>query len=661
MCGIAGIVHSDKNAVVDRESIHRMCEQIVHRGPDDEGIYLHGNAGLGMRRLSIIDLAGGHQPIHNEDESVWVVFNGEIYNFQELRRELEGRGHRFCTNSDTEVIVHLYEDLGADCVQRLRGMFAIAIYDERRHKLLLARDRLGIKPLHYALHKGRLLFGSEIKTILAAAPDLREISHDGLLQYIDCGYISDSHSAFRKISKLPPGYLLEFADGQVSTKPYWDLPPFSTHEPKSEEECLDELEQRLAEAVRIRLIADVPLGALLSGGTDSSIVVALMARASSLPVRTFSIGFEEASFDETVYARKIAERFGTEHHEFVVRPDIRETLTYLTTFLDEPFGDSSMLPTYFVSRMARQFVTVVLSGDGGDELFGGYERYAIHMARRRFNWIPSWAGSLYRHSVFPALPQRTPGRGFLYEISLPWSERVINGFTFRWMLGGGTPLLTGELKQLAENGADPLNPFRAYLKQAAKYEPLSQLLYLDTKTYLPGDILTKVDRMSMATSLEARVPILDHHFVEWAVGLPAHWKMRGLSQKYIFKKLAARVGVPEEVLNRPKQGFALPLVHWIRNELKRDFAQILLEPRTIQRGYFDRQALSILLEEHFSGRRDHSAKLWRLLALELWHRNFLEARELGGSALKPPPIDFRETVGAGKSSQPVARPVPAIK
>lgn len=656
MCGIAGIIDSDSGAVVDRDTIHRMCQPIVHRGPDDEGIYIRGNAGLGMRRLSIIDLAGGHQPIHNEDGSVWVVFNGEIYNFQELRRELEGRGHRFSTNSDTEVIVHLYEDLGADCVERLRGMFAIALYDERRQKLVLARDRLGIKPLHYAFDRGRLLFGSEIKTILAVAPGLREVSPDGLLQYIDCGYIADSHCAFRRISKLPPGYLLEFAGGQVSTRQYWDLPPFSTHEPASEEECLEELEHRLAEAVRIRLIADVPLGALLSGGTDSSLVVALMARASRLPVRTFSIGFEEAGFDETVYARQVAERFGTEHHEFVVRPDIHQTLTYLTSFLDEPFGDSSMLPTYFVSRMARQFVTVVLSGDGGDELFAGYERYRIQMSRRRFNWIPPWAGRLYRSAVFPRLPQTTPGRGFLYEVSLPWSERVINGFTFRWMLGGGASLLSGEFKRLAENGDDPLRPFRACLRKASGYEPLSQMLYLDSKTYLPGDILTKVDRMSMATSLEARVPILDHCFVEWSAGLPAHWKMRGGSQKYILKKLAARVGVPAEVLHRPKQGFALPLVHWIRNELKQDFAQILLEPRTLQRGYFDRQGLCALLEEHFSGRRNHSGKLWRLLAFELWHRNFLEAGNFGTSTLKPPPLDFREASSGGRGPGRVARP-----
>lgn len=645
MCGIAGIVSSENGVVVDRETIHLMCEQIAHRGPDDEGIYSRGGVGLGMRRLSIIDLSGGHQPIRNEDKSIWVVFNGEIYNFAELRRDLEERGHHFYTNTDTEVIVHLYEELGADCVQSLRGMFAIAVYDERRRKLLLARDRLGIKPLHYTLDKGRLLFGSEIKAILAACPELRETSPEGLLQYVTCGYIADPLTAFRKISKLPPGYLLEFENGQISRRQYWELPAFSTHEPKSEEECLEELEDRLSEAVRIRLVADVPLGALLSGGTDSSIVVALMARANKGPVQTFSIGFEESSFDEAVYARKVARQFETEHHEFVLKPDIHETVAYLTSFLDEPFGDSSMLPTYLVSRMARQMVTVALSGDGGDELFGGYERYGIQMSRLRFNSIPRWAGSLYREAVFPILPQSTPGRRFLYDVSLPWPERALNAFTFRSVLGGRMSLLSKDFRNRTKDGRDPLEQFRVYLNRASKYDPLSQLLYLDSKTYLPADILTKLDRMSMATSLEARVPILDHQFVEWAVGLTAHWKMRGSNQKYIFKRLAARVGVPTEVLDRPKQGFAVPMVHWIRNELKQEFTQLLLEPRTIERGYFDRQALSAVLEEHFRGRRDHSSKLWRLLMFELWHRNFLEASSSHAASPKPPAINFRETGG----------------
>lgn len=643
MCGIAGIVNSEPGATVDRETIHQMCEQIIHRGPDDEGIYVNGSAGLGMRRLSIIDLAGGHQPIHNEDETIWLVFNGEIYNFLELRDELEQRGHRFYTNTDTEVIVHLYEELGAGCVQKLRGMFAIAIYDERKRKLLLARDRLGIKPLHYSLHKGRLLFGSEIKAILAASPVLRDISMDGFLEYIECGYIPDPRTAFKEISKLPPGQLLEFTNGQITTRQYWELPDFSTSEPVSEEECLEEMERRLFEAVRIRLIADVPLGALLSGGIDSSIVVGLMARATSVPVQTFSIGFEEAAFNETPYARVVASHFGTEHHEFMVRPNIHEVLQYLTTFLDEPFGDSSVVPTYLVSRLARQFVKVVLSGDGGDELFAGYDTYQMQMARQRFNFLPGWAGSFYRNAIFPLLPQRTRGRRFLYDISLPWPERALNAVSFRSDLRGRLSVLSGDVRRFAKGGCDPQAIFRQYLTTASKFKPLSQLLYLDTKTYLPADILTKVDRMSMATSLEARVPLLDHPFVEWAVRLPENFKLRGKDAKYILRQLARRIGVPAEVVERPKRGFAMPLVHWIRKELKQDFVQILLEPRTMERGYFDRKGLSALLQEHFRGRRDHSNKLWRLLAFELWHRNFLETVSSRSITSKPPAIDFWET------------------
>lgn len=655
MCGIAGIADSGKGAMADRETIHQMCERIVHRGPDDEGIYVHEGVGLGMRRLSIIDLSGGHQPIHNEDKTVWVVFNGEIYNFPELRKELERRGHRFYTSTDTEVIVHLYEELGAGCVQKLRGMFAIAVYDEKKRKLLLARDRLGIKPLHYAVEKGRLLFGSEIKAILAASPALREMSLDGLLQYIQCGYIPAPSTAFSRISKIPPGHVLEFEDGRVTTRQYWDLPKFSTFEAISEEACLEEMERRLSEAVRIRLIADVPLGALLSGGVDSSIVVGLMARASSRPVKTFSIGFEDAGFNETPYARAVAGRFGTEHHEFTIRPNIHEVLNYLTGFLDEPFGDSSMLPTYLVSRLARQFVKVVLSGDGGDELFAGYDHYQTQMARQAFNRLPGWAGSLYRNAIFPLLPQGTRGRRLLYDMASPWPDRVLNAFTFRSDLGGRDSVLSGDLRRLAENGIDPLRTFRECLGKAAQFEPLSQMLYLDTKTYLPADILTKVDRMSMATSLEARVPLLDHPFVEWAVGLPENLKLRGKEPKYILRKLARRIGIPAEVIDRPKRGFAMPLVHWIRNELKRDFAQLLLEPRTMERGYFDRKGLSTLLEEHFRGRRNHANKLWRLLAFELWHRNFLEASPSHKISSKPPAVNFWETRASEAGTVSTAR------
>jgi len=347
VCGIAGIV-GRQGDVIDAAEVRRMCQTIVHRGPDDEGVYASGPIGLGMRRLSIIDLAGGRQPIHNEDKSLWVVFNGEIYNFPALRQELEGRGHRFYTHSDTEVILHLYEEMGSDCVQKLRGMFAIALYDQRRQLLLLARDRMGKKPLHYALYEGRLLFGSELKAILEVHPELAEINPEGLLQYFYFGYVPDPHTAFQRIHKLPAGHLVEYCKGEVKISRYWDLPEYGTHPPISEEDCLEELQGQLEDAVRIRLISDVPLGALLSGGVDSSIIVALMARVSSEKVKTFSIGFEAQQFNESEYARLVAERFGTDHHELVFSPNMEETLTYLSHMMEEPFGDSSMLPTYYV-------------------------------------------------------------------------------------------------------------------------------------------------------------------------------------------------------------------------------------------------------------------------------------------------------------------------
>src|SRR5256712_3324659 len=618
MCGIAGIV-SGAHEEIDSTTIHQMCQSMVHRGPDDEGIFVKKGAGLGMRRLSIIDLPGGHQPLFNEDRSVWIVFNGEIYNFRELRVELERKGHRFSTNSDTEVIVHLYEDLGSDCVQKLRGMFGFAIYDERRQRLFLARDRLGIKPLHYALSDGRLLFGSEIKAILAAAPELTSVDQRALWQYMYFGYIPDPATAFHSIHKLLPGHLLEFERGEIRIRKYWDLPEFGTHPPRSEEECLEEMEHRLAEAVRIRLIADVPLGALLSGGTDSSTVVALMARVSSKPVRTFSIGFRHGDFNEAPYAKLVAQRFGTEHHELILEPNVVETVETLTRSLEEPFGDSSMLPTYYVCCLARRHVTVALSGDGGDEMFAGYERYRIHLQDRSHDWIPQGAGRFYREQVHPRLPYQVPGRNLVYSISLPWQERYTEGISLQ-AFQREMALLSNDLVNLSE----PLKLFREYIDKAPARDPLSRVLYLDTKTYLPGDILTKVDRMSMLTSLEARVSMLDHVFLEWDTGLTAEWKMRRGSQQYILRKLAERVGVPKEVLYRRKQGFALPLVHWIRHELKDLILTVLLEPRTLQRGYLNPQGVRQLLDEHFQGRRDHSPRIWRLLMFELWHRNFLE-------------------------------------
>jgi asparagine synthase (glutamine-hydrolysing) len=623
MCGIAGIVATSREANVPEALVREMCDRIIHRGPDDEGIFVEDGAGLGMRRLSIIDLCGGHQPVFNEDRTAWIVFNGEIYNFPALRAELENRGHRFKTKTDTEVIIHLYEEMGADCVQKLRGMFALAIYDKPKRKLLLARDRLGKKPLHYAMLKDKLYFASEIKSILAVAPELAQVNSHGLLQYLYFGYIPDPSTAFSGILKLLPGHILEFENGKISTRQYWDLPQYNTYVPKSEQECLEELEYRLLEAIRIRLISDVPLGAFLSGGTDSSTVVALMARACSGPVKTFSIGFAKDDFNEVRYARAVAAKFGTDHHELILEPDVVQTVEDLTSSLEEPFGDSSMLPTYYVSQMARRHVTVALSGDGGDEIFAGYDRYRIQADRRVFENVPQWARQFYRNRIFPRVPRQIRGRQFSYNVSLPWRERYVDSLSFVPGFERDTRLLSDGFRDLLQNGDDPQNALLRHFAKAPARDRVSELLYVDTKTYMVGDILTKVDRMSMLNSLEVRVPLLDHKFVEWVTSLPVEWKLRGGKQKYILRKLAERVGVPHEALDRPKQGFALPLVHWMRNEL-RDVPMILLEPRSLQRGYFEASGIQKLMNDHLQGRREVSARIWRLLIFELWHRNFLE-------------------------------------
>lgn len=641
MCGIAGMV-GRPGEVVDAADLARMCRTIIHRGPDDEGIYTSASLGLGMRRLSIIDLAGGRQPIHNEDKSLWAVFNGEIYNFPELRKELEARGHHFYTHSDTEVILHLYEEMGSDCVQKLRGMFAIALYDEQKQTLLLARDRMGKKPLHYALHEGRLFFGSEIKTILALHPELAEIDPEGLLQYFYFGYIPDPHTAFQKIHKLPAGHLMEYCKGEVKIRRYWDLPEYGTHPAMSEEECLDELERQLEEAVRLRLISDVPLGALLSGGVDSSIIVALMARVSPGTVKTFSIGFQAEQFNESEYARLVAERFGTDHHELVLDPNLEETLTYLSEMMEEPFGDSSMLPTYFVCRMARRQVTVALSGDGGDELFAGYDRYLTALGRQKFDRLPDWLGRVYRKSLHDHIPGGMYGKNLAWNASLNKRDRYLDGMSFFPALHRERGLFTDSFLQTAGRLPDPWLQWQRFYDDAPAHDQLSRLLYLDTKTYLISDILTKVDRMSMATSLEVRVPMLDHKFVEWVTALPVEWKLRGGIRKYILKKLAERLGIPSALLHRRKQGFQLPLVEWMRNDVKDQFLRVLLEPRTLQRGYFKPEAVRSLVDEHMRGRRNRSGLLWRMLVLELWHRNFIESQPHWQLEHRPPDIFAQE-------------------
>lgn len=621
MCGIAGYMMA--TGLAHRSDVRRMCDAIVHRGPDDEGFYLRDGVALGMRRLSIIDISGGHQPIHNEDRTIWVVFNGEIYNFPTLRRELEALGHQFYTNSDTECLVHLYEQYGNEFVSRLRGMFSFALYDETQHKLLIARDRMGKKPLHFALVEGTLYFGSEIKSILTVAPRLAVKNEDALAYYFSFGYIPDPLTAYKQIHKLLPGHTLEFSNGCVTVKKYWVLPQFETEHSESEVEVLERLEHLFSEAVKMRLLSDVPVGAFLSGGVDSSLLVGMMARHSAQPVRTFSIAFKNEEFNEAGFAKKVSHTFNTKHTEFVVEPDAFEILDKLSRMLDEPFADSSIIPTYLVSALARQHVTVVLSGDGGDELFAGYERYLLAMRRTQFAIRPRVIGDLYRQHIFPVLPQGFPARNLLYNLSLNPRDAYIHSITSLSAEHSGANVLSDDFLAHARR-LQPEATFAAIYDEAPAESYLGRLQALDIRTYLLGDILTKVDRMSMAASLECRSPLLDHVFVEAALKLSGKWKIRRGERKYILKRLAERMGIPGEILYRRKKGFALPLVHWMRNELRDLVYSALLDSRSLERGYLNRHGVEVLLQEHMCGRRDHAGTIFQLLMFELWHRNYLE-------------------------------------
>ncbi len=628
MCGIAGFVsrneHRDTRAAND--VLDRMCRVIAHRGPDDQGTLVNDRIALGMRRLSIIDLAGGHQPMSGCDGAVTIVFNGEIYNYRELQRELESRGHQFKTHSDTETIVHAYEKYGAGCVEHLRGMFAFAIWDDRARELFIARDRVGKKPLYYTITPGgTLIFGSELKS-LREHPEFRgDISIEALDAYLTFGYVPDPLTIFRDVHKLPPGHHLTFKDGRALVEQYWDFPYESPQEnpARSEDECLEELRELLDEAVRLRMEADVPLGAFLSGGVDSSTVVGLMARHATQPVKTFSIGFHEDSYNELKYARIAAQRFGTDHHEFIVTPDICEIVDELVWHFDEPFADSSAIPTYMVSKLAREHVTVALSGDGGDELFAGYTRYALDRKRSGFARLPR----VFRQGVMQPLgrnlPQGAWGRNFLHNVALDPLDRYIEDVSVFTRLNKSS-LYTNDFRQQLGT-CEAAHRFRAFASHSRAHDPIDPLLYLDSKTYLPGDILTKVDRMSMAVSLEARVPLLDHKLIEFVcTRIPASMKMKGLKTKHIFKR-AVRDLVPAEILNRPKQGFGIPINQWINQQLRERVRGTLTEPRTMQRGFIEPRHANLLLDEHERGRRDHATELWTLFMLELWQRKFVDA------------------------------------
>jgi len=633
MCGIAGYIDlwdaGEAREVEERSAVlDRMCRIIGHRGPDDQGVMLKPGIALGMRRLSIIDLAGGHQPISGEDDSVTIVFNGEIYNFLELKPQLEALGHTFSTHSDTEAIVHAYEEFGPDCLQHLRGMFAFAIWDERARRLFIARDRAGKKPLYYTTTpKGTFVFGSELKGLLEHPDVVKELDPEALDAYLTLGYVPDPLSIFRGIHKLPPGHFLTFSDGVVSVKQYWDF-ELSNDQSMSETDCLEELRKLLDESVRLRLISDVPLGAFLSGGIDSSTVVAMMARHMGQPVKTFSIGFHEDSYNELKYARLTAKKFATDHHEFLVTPDICSIVDELVWHFDEPFADSSAIPTYMVSKLAREHVTVILSGDGGDELFAGYTRYVVDRKREGFGLLPR---PLREHVMRPLsqhLPHATWGRNYLHNVSLDPISRYLDSVSVFTSLNRKA-LYTPEFSNKLGHANYVSSLFQDLVGKVASNEPLDRLLYLDSKTYLPGDILTKVDRMSMAVSLEARAPLLDHKLIEFVTKIPASLKLAGLETKYLLKK-AVKDLVPSEILNRPKQGFGVPIQEWINQQLRSRLRETLTEPRTRQRGYVDPRYVDVLLDEHERGRRDHSTGLWALFMLELWHRQFLDK----GSAME---------------------------
>ncbi len=620
MCGICGFVQSGSHACpVEREQLHSMAQTLEHRGPDSEGFYVSPDrvAGFGFRRLSIIDLSTGDQPIANEDGTLWVVFNGEIYNFRELRHTLESKGHVFHTQADTETIVHAYEEYGPDCVLHLRGMFAMAVWDEKRRRLFLARDRLGKKPLFYAATASGFYFASELKALLAIDSLPRELDSEGLDLYLTYGYIPAPWSILRVARKLPPAhwFLLDVESGTQRFERYWQ-PRYLPKQALGRAEACEQLKSQLTEAVRLRLMSDVPLGALLSGGLDSSLVVALMAQLSGRPVKTFTIGFEEDRYDERPYARLVAQRYGTEHHELVVRPNAAEVLPKLVWHLDEPMADSSALPTYYVAQMARQHVTVVLNGDGGDEIFGGYRHYRTILNVARFGQLP---GS-FRNGI--AKPLFNWGYQLIRARPLQRAYRMAEQADWpAWAVHEQRMLMFGRAarERLYRDGSHLLD--REYLRET--YEQfdgcgrLDTMLQADLLTVLPGDLLVKMDRMSMAHSLEARSPLLDQQVVEFAAQLPELFKIEGNRTKVLLRHLATQY-LPQELIVRRKQGFAIPIATWLQRDLGADVNAQLLDRGAKIHSFIDPAALAQILTAPDGLSTAVGGQIWALLVLETW-------------------------------------------
>jgi asparagine synthase (glutamine-hydrolysing) len=626
MCGIAGQVRGDGRQP-DAELLHRMCGAIEHRGPDSRGVHIGDGMGLGIQRLRVIDLVSGDQPIFNEDRTIAVVLNGEIYNHLELRQRLERKGHRFSTLGDTEVIVHLYEEDGADFVDSLVGMFGVAVWDARERQLVLARDRFGKKPLYYAEHEGVLSFASEIQALLQDHQVSRSVDYAALDMYLALRYVPSPLTAFRDVRKLSPGHRLVFRDGRSRTEAYWRLDYLPKREVTDERELCEELRERLKVAVRRRLIADVPLGAFLSGGIDSAAVVATMAQESTQPVKTFSIGFDSDHANELPQARVIASRFGTDHHEFMVTPNAIELLPKIIRHHGEPFADATSIPTFYLAEVTRQHVTVALNGDGGDEIFGGYTRYVANLASARVSGLPlplrralallggavpangrvdSWPSRIRR--VAETLPLDPASRYFAYMSHLNGLRREeLYTDSFRERVS---------LTRAQEAFSD------AWHKASAN-DLLDKMLDTDVRIYLPDDLLTKVDIASMSCSLEARSPLLDHELVEFVASLPTREKIQGKQKKVIFRR-ALRGLVPDEILDAPKRGFHPPLADWLRGELGGFAREVLLDRTARERGHLRPDRVAALLDRHTRGLEDHSEGIWRLMIYELWHREFVD-------------------------------------
>ena len=630
MCGITGVFDSRGRREMRRDVLERMNDSQQHRGPDEEGIHAEPGVGLCHKRLAIIDLKTGQQPLYNEDKSVCITYNGEIYNYQELMPELQALGHTFRTKSDTEVVVHAWEEWGERCVERFRGFFAFALWDRNRQQLFLARDRLGVKPLHYAiLPDGLVLFGSELKSMLAHGAMARDIDPLAIEEYFALGYVAEPRTIFAVAKKLEPAHTLLITRGQPVPAPreYWDV-RFAEGPVRTDDEACEELVVRLRESVKLRMIAEVPLGAFLSGGVDSSAVVAMMAGLSSEPVNTCSIAFDDPAFNESQFAQTVADRYRTNHRVEQVKSDDFDLIDELATLYDEPYADSSAIPTYRVCQLARRHVTVALSGDGGDESFGGYRRYRLHLMEERMRASMPMG---MRRPLFGLLGRAYP--------KLDWAPRVLRAKTTFEALARSSVeayfhsvsilrdpmrarLFSSTLKSRLA-GYQAMDVFRHHAAKAQTDDPLSQIQYLDLKTYLVGDINTKVDRASMAHSLEVREPLMDHPLVEWLATLPPSLKVRGQEGKYLLKK-AMEPHLPAEVLYRPKMGFAVPLARWFRGPLKARVREALLGERLAATGYFERRYLEQLVHHHETGRRDYSSPLWTLLMFDAFLRKVVD-------------------------------------